>query len=62
MKFASPMKKSKQDYKRIIRKIGATNAVGIDPQLTHAMIIDYLQQINGRLEKLEKTIKVKHKT
>jgi len=52
-----PIIKSKEQLKSIINKISSENsAVGIDAQYTHAVIIDYLQQINKRLDALEKTI------
>jgi len=49
-----PMTKSKDEYAAIIDHISVTNSpVGIDAQLTHAIIIAYLQQIEARLEKIE---------
>ena len=59
MPHSDPMKKAKEDYQETIKKIAASTAVGIDPQLTHAIIIDYLQQINQRLDRLEKNISPK---
>ena len=50
----SPMSRSKSDYEDIIGKISHPESpVGIDAQLTHAIIIVYLQQISERLERLE---------
>jgi len=56
-----PLKKSKEQFKSIIDKISSENsAVGIDAQYTHAIIIDYLQEITKRLDALEKTINNQH--
>jgi len=47
--------KSKDELKSIIEKISSDNAaVGIDARYTHAIIIDYLEDISRRLEALEK--------
>jgi hypothetical protein len=52
------MSKSKAEYAQIIDHINAPDSpVGIDTQLTHAIIIDYLQQISERLERLESQFK-----
>jgi len=52
-----PMLKSKADYAQLIEHIDAPGSpVGIDTQLTHAIIIDYLQQIAGRLDKIERRL------
>ena len=49
-----PMLKTKDEYAAIVEHISVTNSpVGIDAQLTHAIIITYLQQIEARLEKIE---------
>jgi len=49
-----PLTKSKEQYASVIEKIKSENsAVGIDAQYTHAIIIDYLQQIIRRLNALE---------
>ena len=53
MNFSDPLKKQKEEYKGVIDKIKSDTVVGIDPQFTHAIIIDYLQQITKRLELLE---------
>ncbi|MCH2570282.1 MAG: hypothetical protein MK103_02810 [Planctomycetes bacterium] len=48
------MSRSRSDYEEIIGKISHPESpVGIDAQLTHAIIIVYLQQISERLETLE---------
>lgn len=50
-----PLSKSKQELSAVISKIQSENsAVGIDAQFTHAVIIEYLQQILRRVEALEK--------
>lgn len=51
---ADPMSKSKSDYDPTIQHISLLDSpVGIDAQFTHAIIIDYLQQISQRLDKIE---------
>lgn len=53
-----PMSIPKEDYAPIIDHISVANSpVGIDAQLTHAIIITYLQQILGRLDNIEAKIK-----
>ncbi len=59
MNYLSPLEKSKDDYQDIINKIRADSSVGIDAQYTHAIIIDYLQQLTRRLEKIEALIEEK---
>ena len=57
MEINDPLSKDKSEYTMTIGKISMANsAVGIDAQLTHAIIIDYLQQLTKRLEKIEETI------
>ena len=51
--MTDPIKQSKSDFENIIKVIGSNSAVGIDAQLTHAIIISYLQQLTARLEKIE---------
>ncbi len=47
-------KKSSEEYKEIIDRITSSDSpVGIDAIYTHAVIIEYLQQITKRLERLE---------
>ena len=49
-----PMQQSKEELARIVDRISVANSpVGIDAQLTHAIIITYLQQIVGRLDRIE---------
>ena len=50
-----PLSKSKEELSSVIDKIQSEkSAVGIDAQFTHAVIIEYLQQILQRLDALEK--------
>ena len=52
-----PLTKTKADYQEIIDKISSADSpVGLDTQYTHAVIIAYLRQIAGRLDKLEQTV------
>ena len=49
-----PMSILKDDYAEIIGHISQPESpVGIDAQLTHAIIIEYLQQISDRLKTIE---------
>ena len=49
-----PLSKSKDELVSVINKIKSDqSAVGIDAQFTHAVIIEYLQQILRRLDALE---------
>ncbi len=49
-----PMSILKDDYGEIIGHISHPESpVGIDAQFTHAIIIEYLQQISDRLKTLE---------
>ena len=59
MEFQDPMKKNKPDFTQTINKIASNTPVGIDPQLTHAIIIDYLQQITKHIEKIEEALKLR---
>ena len=56
MSEKDPIKKTKEDYTEIIKKIAANTSVGIDPQLTHSIIIDYLQQLTEKVENIERKI------
>jgi len=47
----SPLSKTKADYAELIERLSSADSpVGIDAQLTHAIIIDYLRQIDQRLQ------------
>ena len=51
-----PLEKSKEEFSHILNRIQADSQVGIDAPLTHAIIIEYLQDIQSRLEKIEEKI------
>ena len=52
-----PMSKLREEYAELIEYISLPDSpVGIDAKLTHAIIIDYLQQIASRLDKIESQI------
>ncbi|MDA1016538.1 MAG: hypothetical protein O3A00_19040 [Planctomycetota bacterium] len=54
MPAQDPMTKSTADYAELIERISLPDSpVGIDAKLTHAIIIDYLQQITARLDAVE---------
>lgn len=60
MSNESPLDKSKVQFSSIIDKISSKeSAVGIDAQLTHAIIIEYLQRIDARLLMVEKQLLAK---
>ena len=51
---AKPLEKTRQDYAELIDKLASVDSpVGIDAQYTHAIIIDFLQDITARLERVE---------
>jgi hypothetical protein len=50
----APIEKAREEYAELIERISLPDSpVGIDAKLTHAIIIDYLQQIASRLSKIE---------
>ena len=50
----APIEKAREEYAELIEHISLSDSpVGIDAKLTHAIIIDYLQQIASRLSKIE---------
>ncbi|RMD97193.1 MAG: hypothetical protein D6814_09965 [Calditrichaeota bacterium] len=52
-----PLQKTKEEYAHLLEKLSSADSpVGIDAQYTHAVIIDYLQQILHRIEKLEQAV------
>ncbi len=54
MDVKEPLKRPKEEYKEIVERISLPDSpVGIDAQLTHAIIITYLQQIVSWLQKVE---------
>ena len=55
--MTSPITKTKEELSQIIDKISSEkSAVGIDAQYTHAIIINYLENITTRLDALEKKL------
>jgi hypothetical protein len=53
----NPLSKPKEAFEKLIAQISIPDSpVGIDPKYTHAIIIDFLQQISTRLDRLEKQI------
>lgn len=57
MEVKSPLEKSKEELQNVIDKISLPNSpVGIDAQYTHAIILDYLRQIDARVKQLEETL------
>jgi hypothetical protein len=48
-----PLEKTKNEYTHIISRIKADSSVGIDAQYTHAVIIEYLDQLTKRVERIE---------
>ena len=53
----NPMNKSKEEYAETIKMIRTESPVGIDAQLTHAIIIDYLQNLTEHVGKIEEELK-----
>ena len=54
---AKPLDKTREDYAELIAKLGSPDSpVGIDAPYTHADIIQFLQDISERLEKVEKAL------
>ncbi len=52
-----PLSKPKASYDELIAKISLPDSpVGIDAKYTHAIIIDYLQQIMARLDEIERRL------
>lgn len=57
MDSKDPLKKTKTEYAALIGHISHPDSpVGIDAQYTHAIIIDYLRQIEERLKRLEERL------
>lgn len=57
MTNTDPLKKSREAYRDLIEQISLQDSpVGIDAQYTHAIIIEYLRQIDVRLRRLEKKL------
>ena len=57
MQTSKPLEKPKSEYSDLINKISHVDSpVGIDAQYTHAVIIEYLQRLEKRMETLERLI------
>jgi hypothetical protein len=53
----SPLEKDKSEFQPTYDRIClADSPVGIDPKLTHAIIIDYLQTLHARLDRIESAL------
>ena len=59
MSYSDPLKKTKDQYQEVISKIKIDSPFGIDAQLTHAYVLDYLQQIVQRLEAIEQKLNIR---
>lgn len=58
--MTDPLSKPKQEFNELIAQLSSPESpVGIDAKYTHAVIIDYLQQISKRLETIEKQLQEK---
>lgn len=53
MKNITPLQLSKDQLKHIISRIESDSSVGIDTQLTHGIIIAYLERLEERLNRIE---------
>ncbi len=52
--MTDPLTKPRDAFDTLIAQISSPDSpVGIDAKYTHAVIIDYLRQISGRLEAIE---------
>ena len=57
MNYVDPISKPKSDFEDLVAQISHPDSpVGIDAKYTHALIINYLQEILGRIEKIEKQL------
>ena len=57
MPIDNPLEKPREVYRELMAQLSSADSpVGIDVQYTHAIIIDYLQQISARLDDLEQRI------
>ena len=54
MPIDNPLAKPREVYREIMAQLSSPDSpVGIDVQYTHAVIIDYLQQIAARVDAIE---------
>ena len=57
MTDVDPISKPKSEFDDLIGKISlADSPVGIDAKYTHALIINYLQEILARVDRIEKRL------
>ncbi len=57
MPIDNPLEKPREELQQIMAQLSSPDSpVGIDVQYTHAVIIDFLQQISARLDDLERRI------
>ena len=57
MSFKDPLAKPRESFESLIAQLSAPDSpVGIDAKYTHAVIIDFLRQIAGRLEDIERRL------
>ena len=56
MQNKESIQKAKGELTDVIKVIESNSPVGIDTQYTHAIIIDYLRQIQRRLDVIESKI------
>jgi hypothetical protein len=57
MNQENPLNKPKDAFTDVVNKLSAPDSpVGIDVVYTHAVIIDFLQQITARLDAIEKQL------
>jgi hypothetical protein len=55
-----PLAKPREAFDELIARISSPDSpVGIDAKYTHAVIIDYLRTISGRLDTIERMLKEK---
>ncbi len=55
MPIDDPLGKPREVFRDVMAQLSSPDSpVGIDVQYTHAVIIDYLQQISARLDDLER--------
>ena len=58
MTTENPFSKPKESFDPLMAKLQSVDSpVGIDVKYTHAIIIDYLQQISERLDQIEQKLK-----
>ncbi len=57
MPINDPLAKPKDSFESLIAQLSSPDSpVGIDAKYTHAVIIDYLRQIAGRIDEIERRL------